>query len=344
MKTKTYETEFAALGLKLILDPEDYADIAGVSLKTVLFGPKIEGQGGNASWHKSYDRTRKSRSITPTSERKLKKFIEGIFQITLLHPDTLPPEAHELGPWSFANGILSKRTPKTYKALLSVVRASKVAENIGRTQGPKAFAANIRTIPSNSANFLFQECADSIEETNTTDYLRAMAPLHIFIAVTLLFALTMERWGGDEITVESLHRLVEGSDDLPGPQLALGRWMDTARCELGFNSKTAFFEALSLNFNENKRIEWQKVNSGKVLPRLTRLREDLYRCFEKLDGCSPGCELHERLDSGLILSTFVARSCEYLKKCGLERPERIYAAALEHAELASRNWLSDNKT
>ncbi|MBS4011474.1 MAG: hypothetical protein KGZ72_12055 [Roseovarius sp.] len=344
MKTKIDEREFTAPGLKLFLDPEDYADIAGVSLKSVLFGPKIEGKGGNASWHKSYDRMRTTRNVTHTSERNLRKFIENIFHISLLHPDTLPPEVHELGPWSFAKGALSERTPETYKALLTIVRASKVAESIGRNQGPKAFAAKLRMMQSDSANFLFQGCADRLEATNSTNYVHAMAPLHIFMAVMLLFARELELWGDDESTLENLHRLVEGSCELPGPQLALGRWMDTARCETGFNSKTAFFEALSLNFNENKRIEWQKVSSGKVLPRLTRLRADLNRCFEKLDGFSPGCELHKRLELGLILSTFVARSCEYLKKCGMERPERIYAAALEHTNLASQNWLSDTET
>jgi hypothetical protein len=300
---------------RLLLDPEDYCDIVGVSLKNLMLGPRVGGVGGNEAQHRSWARMRKTGNATKTAVTKFIRQLGAKHRYSFIVSQDVPPEEIRLGAWSIALPGLHKRAPNTLKAVKGAVLASDHLQEVVTLGGTQALASELRRMPKSRINRLFHDCASMLETTNRADLRVIMAPVHIFMASVFVFNLIIETGPDRTESVLMLQRLVCGDANRRGPRLALARWLYTAQGELGYKTKTDFYAALSTDLDpENARIEWSKVASGRYVPPLDRLRIDLKRICEASDICQANSDLHDRLDLGLWYCAFVARSYTYLQK------------------------------
>jgi len=323
--------------LRLLLDPDDYAAMLGVSIKDHFFGPQLPGPEGNQALRRAYDRARLSGGMTEKAFNKLCDFSLEHHQLGIPDPANVPPDVVAMGPWGFAESTIRQFAPETVALLRDVVGASNNLHSVARRDGVQAFAAELRRVPSSASGaVLYHNCADRVLGSNTGDSESAMAPLHIYVATLLLLAFLFETMPNKNDALVMMKRLVLGSSDREGPRLALGRWMDTARNRLGYRTKTEFYQSLSNQLDErlhpeyaeNIRIEWSKVANGRVCPPLPKMRQALERSVEKSHVGEVGCDLHERLDLGLCYVSFITRSHQYLVKGGVSDPDRVFDLAL----------------
>lgn len=331
-------TQFA----RLLLGPEDYCTIVGVSLKNFMFGPRVGGIGGNEAQHKFWTRMRKTGNATKTAVAKFSRQLEAKHRLSFLSPQDVPPDVIRLGAWAIAQPGLRERGVHTLKAIQDAVLASDHLQEIVTSGGPKALASELRRVPKSRVAPLCHDCASMLETTNRADLQAIMAPIHIFMASVFVFNLLIEA-GPDRLeSVLVLRKLACGDATRRGPRLALARWLDTAQGALGYKTKTDFYAALSPDLDpENARIEWSKVASGRDVPPLDRLRTDLKRICEASDNCKTNSELYDRLDLGLWYCAFVARSYTYLQRQNVTKASKVFLLAAAEVE---ESWREANQT
>lgn len=253
---------------RLLLDPEDYCDIVGVSLKNFMLGPRVGGVGGNEAQHKFWTRALKTGNVTETAFTKFIKYLEAKHRLFFSSPQNVPPEMVRLGAWCVAEPGLRERGPYTLKAIQDAVLASDHLQEVVIAGGPKALASELRQIQESRVAPIFRDCASRLEATNRADLRAIMAPIHILMASALVFNLMIETEPERHESVLALQKLVCGNAISRGPHLALARWLDTAQNALGYKTKSAFYTALSPHLDpERARIEWSKVASGFVAQR-----------------------------------------------------------------------------
>ncbi|SFO42945.1 hypothetical protein SAMN04487859_1533 [Roseovarius lutimaris] len=322
-------TQFA----RLLLDPEDYCNIVGVSLKNFMLGPRVGGVGGNEAQHRFWTRMRKTGSATKTAVTKFIRQLEAKHRLSFLSPQDVPPEVIRLGAWSIAQPGLRERGTHTLEAVQRAVLASDHLQAVVTSGGTKALASELRRVPKSRVAPLFHECASMLETTNRADLQAIMAPIHIFMASVFVFNLLIETGPDRTEGVLALHKLACGDAIRRGPRLALARWLDTAQGALGYETKSVFYAALSPHLDpENARIEWSKVASGRDMPPLDRLRSDLKRVVELSGACKASSDHYHRLDLGLCYCAFVARSYAYLQKQNVTKARKPFLLAAAEVE------------
>lgn len=323
---------------RLLLDPEDYCDIVGVSLKNWVFGPRVGGVGGNESQHKFWTRMRKSGKVTPSALQKFINFLEEKFQLSFLSPQETPLQ---LGAWTGFEGIIRlKAGEKELEGFRQVIIASDYLQKVAESGGPKALAAELRRATDSGYIEIFHKCADEFDKSNSVNWKAVLAPVHIFFASYFIFALLIETHPDKAEGFKDIRKLVCGNATRRGPQFALARWLATAQNELGYETKTQFYAALSPNKDpENARIEWSKVGSGRDVPPLSRLRDDLKMVFKDSQTHKLNSELFERLDLGLWYCSYVARSYKYLQKHNFTKARKVFLLAATEVE---RAWFNTN--
>lgn len=330
-------TQFA----RLLLDPEDYCDIVGMPLKNSMLGPRVGGVGGNEAQHRFWTRARKTGNATNTAVAKFIRHLEAEHRLSFLCPQDVPPEVIRLGAWSIAEPGLRKRGAHTLKAVQDVVLASDHLQAVVTSGGTKALASELRRVLKSRVAPLFHECASMLETTNRADLRAIMAPIHIFMASVFVFNLLIETGPDRTEGVLALHKLACGDAIRRGPRLALARWLDRAQGALGYEMKSVFYAALSPHLDpESARIEWSKVASGRDVPPLDRLRNDLKRVSESSDVCKANSDLHDRLDLGLCYCAFVARSYRYLQKQNVTKARKVFLLAAAEVE---EDWSEANQ-
>ncbi len=318
---------------RILLDPEDYCDIVGVSLKNFMLGPRVGGVGGNEAQHRFWTRARKTGNTTKAAVAKFIRHLEAKHRPSFLSPQDVPPEVIPLGAWSIAEPGLRKRGAHTLEAVQRAVLASDHLQEVLTLGGTQALASELRRMPKSRVAPLFHDCASTLETTNRADLRVIMAPIHIFMASVFVFNLLIETGPDRTESVLSLRKLACGDAIRRGPRLALARWLDTAQRELGYKTKTNFYAALSPHLDpESARIEWSKVASGRDVPPLDRLRTDLKRVSETSNACKANSDLHDWLDLGLCYCAFVARSYTYLQKQNVTKARKPFLLAAAEVE------------
>lgn len=325
---------------RLLLDPEDYCDIVGVSLKNFMLGPRFGGVGGNEAQHRFWTRARKTGNATKTAVTKLIRHLEAKHRLSFRSSQGVPPEMIQLGAWSIAEPGLRERGGQTLKTARGAVLASDYLQEVVTSGGTRALASELRRVPQSRVAPLFHESGTRLETTNRGDLRVIMAPIHIFVASFAVFNLLIETGPDKTQSLLMLHKLVCGDASSRGPRLALARWLDTAQGELGYKTKSDFYADLSPHLDpENARIQWSKVASGRDVPPLDRLRTDLKRVCEVSDICKAKSDLHDRLDLGLWYCAFVARSYTYLKKQNVTKAHKVFLLAAAEVE---EDWSEAN--
>lgn len=318
---------------RLLLDPEDYCDIVGVSLKNSMLGPRVGGVGGNEAQHRFWTRALKTGNATKTAVTKFIRHLEAKHRFSFLSPQDVPPEVIRLGAWSIAEPGLRDRGAHTLKAVQEAVLASDHLQEVVTSGGPKALASELSRMQNSRVAPLFHDCASMLETTNRADLRAIMAPIHIFMASVFVFNLIIETGPDRPESVLLLRKLACGDATRRGPRLALARWLDTAQSALGYETKSGFYAALSPHLDpESARIEWSKVASGRDVPPLDRLRKDLKRVSETPEVCKTNSDLHDRLDLGLCYCAFVARSYRYLQKQNVTKARKVFLLAAAEME------------
>ncbi|MFZ7090768.1 hypothetical protein [Primorskyibacter sp. 2E233] len=326
---------------RLLLDPEDYCDIGGMSLKNFMLGARVGGVGGNEAQHRSWTRMRKTGKATKASVSKFIGNLEAKYQLSFANPFDVRSEVLQLGRWSIAEPGLRARGARTLKAIEHAVVASDHFQGVAACGGPKALAAELRRAPKSRVAPLFHDCASLLETTNRADLRVIMAPIHIYVVSVVVFNLLIETGPDRPKSVQSLRKLACGDDTRRGPRLALASWLDTAQGELRYETKSGFYAALSPHLDpETARIEWSKVASGRDVPPLDRLRNDLKRVSETSDVCKANSDLHDQLDLGLCYCAFVARSYEYLRKQNATKAHKVFLLAAAEVE---ESWSEANQ-
>lgn len=318
---------------RLLLDPEDYCDIVGISLKNWAFGPRVGGAGGNESQHKFWARMRNSGKATQGALQKFIKFLEVKHQLSFLSPLETPLK---LGAWSGLEDIIRLEAGEEgLEGFRQVILASDNLQKVAEFGGPKALAAELHRAPTSSFFEIFHVCADELEKNNSINWKAVLAPIHIFVASYLIFSWLVETHPDKAEGFLAVRKLVCGNPTHRGPQFALARWLATAQNELGFKTKTQFYAALSPNQDpENARIEWSKVGNGRDVPPLPRLRDDLKRIFKDSPIHNLNSELYEQLDLGLWYCSYVARSYKYLQKHNVTKARKVFLVAATEVERA----------
>lgn len=330
-------TQFA----RLLLDPEDYCDIVGVSLKNSMLGPRVGGVGGNEAQHRFWTRALKTGNATKTAVTKFIRYLEAKHRFSFLSPQDMPNEVIRLGTWSIAEPGLRDRGAHTLKAVQDAVLASDYFQEVVASGGPKALASELRRVPKSRVAPLFYDCASMLETTNRADLRAIMAPIHMFMASVFVFNLIIETGPDRPESVLLLRKLACGDAARRGPRLALARWLDTAQSALGYETKSGFYAALSPHLDpESARIEWSKVASGRDVPPLDRLRKDLKHVSETPEVCKINSDLHDRLDLGLCYCAFVARSYRYLQKQNVTKARKVFLLAAAEVE---QGWSETNQ-
>jgi len=330
-------TQFA----RLLLAPEDYCDIVGMPLKNSMLGPRVGGVGGNEAQHRFWTRARKTGNATKTAVTKFIRHLEAKHRLSFLSPQDVPPEVIRLGAWSIAQPGLRERGVHTLEAVQRAVLASDHLQEVVTLGGTQALASELRRMPKSHVAPLFHECASTLETTNRADLRAIMAPIHIFMASVFVFNLLIETGPDRTESVLALRKLACGDAIRKGPRLALARWLDTAQGALGYETKSGFYAALSPHLDpEIARIEWSKVASGRDVPPLDRLRNDLKRVSETSDVCKANSDLHDRLDLGLCYCAFVARSYRYLQKQNVTKARKVFLLAAAEVE---EDWSEANQ-
>lgn len=326
---------------RLLLHPDDYCDIVGLSLKNLMLGQRVGGVGGNEAQHRSWTRMRKTGSTTKTAVTKFIRHLEAKHGISLPPPQDVPPEEIRLGAWSIAQPDLRERGAQTLEAVQRAVLASDHLQAVVTLGGTQALASELRRMPKSRVASLFHDCASRLETTNRADLRAIMAPIHIFMASVLIFNLLIETGPGKTESVHILRKLVCGDANRRGPHLALARWLNTAQGELGYKTKIDFYASLSPHLDaESARIEWSKVASGRHVPPLDRLRTDLKRVSETSDACKANSDLHDRLDLGLWYCAFVARSYAHLQRQNVIKARKVFLLAAAEVE---QGWSEANQ-
>lgn len=326
---------------RLLLDPEDYCEIVGVSLKNSMLGPRVGGVGGNEAQHRFWARARKTGNATKTAVTKFIRHLEAKHRLSFPSPQDVPPEVIRLGAWSIAQPGLRERGTQSLEAVQRAVLASDHLQEVLTLGGPQALASELRRMPKSRVASLFHDCASRLETTNRADLRAIMAPLHIFMASVLIFNLLIETGPDKTESVHILRKLVCGDANRRGPRLALARWLNTAQGELGYKTKTDFYASLSPHLDpESARIEWSKVASGRHVPPLDRLRTDLKRVSETSGACKANSDLHDRLDLGLWYCAFVARSYAHLQKQNVTKARKVFLLAAAEVE---QGWSEANQ-
>lgn len=327
---------------RLLLNPDDYCDIVGVSLKNSMLGTRFGGAGGNEAQHRFWTRARTTGNATKTAVTKFIRYLEAKHRLSLPRPQDAPPEVTRLGAWSIAEPGLRKRGKQTLEAVQRVVLASDHLQEVLTSGGTQALASELRQMQKPRVASLFHDCARRLETTNRADLRAIMAPIHIFMASIFVFNLIVETGPDKPESVLLLRKLACGDATRRGPRLALARWLDTAQSALGYETKSGFYAALSPHLDpESARIEWSKVASGRHVPPLDRLRTDLKRVIETSDACKANSDLHDQLDLGLWYCAFVARSYAHLQKQNVTKPRKVFLlAAVEVAQ----SWSEANQT
>ena len=119
--------------------------------------------------------------------------------------------------------------------------------------------------------------------------------------------------------------MLHGENERAGPRLALARWLEIVKREMGFRTNQELFEALDPDLDENGRIEWQKILAGKRVPPISNLVSALLRCRERFPMKD---SLFHGLENCLWYHAFVARSVAYLDKHGhSDWAEEIFSRA-----------------
>ncbi len=73
---------------RFLLDPEDYCDIVGVSLKNSMLGARVGCVGGNEAQHKFWTRARKTGNATKTAVTKFIRYLEAKHRLSAQGPAT----------------------------------------------------------------------------------------------------------------------------------------------------------------------------------------------------------------------------------------------------------------
>lgn len=326
---------------RLLLNPDDYCEIVGVSLKNSMLGPRVGGVGGNEAQHRFWTRALKTGDATKTAATKFMRYLETMHRLSLPRPQDVPPEVTRLGAWSIAEPGLRKRGKQTLETVQRVVLASDRLQEVLTFGGTQALASELRQMPKSRVASLFHDCARRLETTNRADLRAIMAPLHIFMASVIVFNLLIETGPDRSESIRSIRKLACGDAIRRGPRLALARWLDAAQGELGYKTKTDFNASLSPHLDpESARIEWSKVASGREVPPLDRLRNDLKRVCDTSEFCKANPDLHDRLDLGLWYCAFVARSYRYLQKQNVTKARKVFLLA---AAVVEEEWSVANQ-
>lgn len=318
---------------RLLLEPEDYADIIGISIKNWALGSRIGGVGGNEAQHRSWTRMRRTGKATKCATEKLIKHIEIQHQLSFLNPFASSSDVTELGTWAVVEPGLSERAKETLTEIRRATLASNHLQQVAESNGPIEFAEELRRARSSHYSDIFHDCAADLARTNNVDYKVMMAPVHVFVASALVFNLLIETHPNKDEGLSAVRSLVHGDDTLSGPGLAMARWLMTVKRELGYETKTKLYAALSPRLDpDDARIQWSKIGNGRVIPPLDSTRAKLKNAIKEANIDTGGSALVERLNLGLWYCTFVARSYHYLRCQNAAKKDEVFLRALAEVE------------
>jgi len=327
--------------LRLLLAPEEYLKIIGFSLQNHLLSPEVRVPGGNEAEHRIWRRWKKSGSLTEHAATRIRAAVAAKLDKTIPLPDEVELEKWRQGPqaekfgrmgeWFHWSCLLKDFAPKpdfapeTAGLIEDLATASESLNRIAKEKGPKHFAKELRRHEDPDLKMILEASARAVETSNSGEYRSAMAPVHVFSCAVLVLGFLAEREGDRAEAVRKINLLLHGEKERAGPKLALARWLEIVKREMGFRTNQELFEALDPDLDENARIEWQKILAGKRMPPISNLDSALLRCRERLPMKN---SLFHGLENCLWYHAFVARSVAYLDKHGhSDWAEEIFSRA-----------------